>query len=363
MKNCQKIFKALILGLVFIFNTVSAQEQKTSVIAYWFGDTTRLKDYKTEKLTHIIYSFLHLKNAELAFDSEKSTEELKALVALKKNNPDLKIMIALGGWEGCKTCSSVFSKQENREMFAQSVKSILEKNNADGIDIDWEYPTIKGPEGHLYQEQDRDNFTNLIKELRKVLGEKYEISFAAGGFNEALEKSIDWLGVAPYVNRVNLMSYDLYNGMSTSTGHHTPIFNNNLQKESVDNAVKYLDKIGFPKNKIVIGAAFYGRSWKGVSTKNNGLYQKGTFKDFIPYRNLNGYFDKSYKFFWDNVSKAPYAYSEKKQIIVSYDNPESISLKTKYVIENKLGGIMFWQLSDDDEADGLIQSIYNNLKQ
>lgn len=344
----------ILLGIFFSFGQTS---NKPSVIAYWSGNTEKVSEYKVNKLSHIIFSFLHLNGAEISFDSPNDRLQLQNLVNLKKKNPNLKIMFALGGWEGCKTCSEVFSSPENRKIFAKSVKKILEETNTDGIDIDWEYPTIPGPEGHLYQPSDRDNFTSLIKTLRQELGNKYEISFAIGGFLDAIKKSIDVLAVAPYVDRLNLMSYDLYSGGSKVTGHHTALYSNKIQTESLDNSVKYLVSIGFPKNKIVIGAAFYGRSWENVSANNNGLYQKGKFKDFVIYSNYKNYMNADYKVFWDKKSKANYAYNKKEGIFFSFESPESIREKTKYLLQNNLGGIMFWELSCDIPEKGLLDEI------
>src|SRR5882672_9704476 len=148
----------------------------------------------------------------------------------------------------------------------------------DGIDLDWEYPTIEGHPGHAFKHEDKANFTALIRELRKALGKKYEISFAAGGFQKFLDESVDWLAIMKEVDRVNIMSYDLINGYSTTTGHHTALYSNPLQKESAHNAIQYLIRLGVPSSKIVIGAAFYARVWENVSAKNNGLYQTGKFK-------------------------------------------------------------------------------------
>jgi chitinase len=89
----------------------------------------------------------------------------------------------------------------------------------------------------------------LIQALRTTLGDKYEISFAAGGFTKFLTQSIEWNAIMPFVDRVNLMTYDLINGYSTVTGHHTPLYSTPEQIESTDHAVKYLDSIGVSKNK------------------------------------------------------------------------------------------------------------------
>ena len=64
-----------------------------------------------------------------------------------------------------------------------------------------------------------------------------------------------------------------------------------------------------------------------------------------------------WQYLWDEVAHAPYIYNaEKKQLFV-YDDKRSIADKTKYVIDNKLGGIMFWQLGGDTFRGGLLNEI------
>ena len=87
----------------------------------------------------------------------------------KKNYPKLKVLVSLGGWGGCETCSDVFSSEKARTEFAISTADIIESFNADGIDLDWEYPGISGYPGHSYKPEDRENFTDLIVQLRKYM--------------------------------------------------------------------------------------------------------------------------------------------------------------------------------------------------
>src|SRR5690606_21876668 len=86
---------------------------------------------------------------------------------------------------------------------------------------------------------------------------------------------IEWEKVMPLVDRVNIMSYDLVNGYSTVTGHHTPIYGVHADEESTDRAVSYLLGKGVPAEKLVIGAAFYTRVWQNVAAADNGRYQTG----------------------------------------------------------------------------------------
>lgn len=341
--------------------TPSADSVK--VIAYYMGDGSDLARYNFNQLTHIIYSFLHLQGNQLHFDSAKDQEALRKLVALKQTYPHLKVLLSLGGWGGCETCSDIFNSAANRQAFAQSTLKIIRDYNADGIDLDWEYPTIEGYPGHKFAAHDRDNFSALVRELRNTLGNNHELSFAAGGFDDYLEKAVDWATIMPLLNNVNLMSYDIVNGNTPHTGHHTALYSTPQQKDSTDNAVQYLLRLGVAPEKIVIGTAFYARVWKEVSAVNNGLYQPGVHIDGAGYQEFPARFPATagFTYYWDDVAKAPYYYSKQQKIFATFDDARSMQEKINYLRKYKLGGVMFWQLPHDTDNNGLLNSIYQNL--
>jgi chitinase len=312
-----------------------------------------------QKLTHIIFSFCHLRNNRLHVDNKTDTLRIRRLVQLKKKNPSLKVLLSLGGWGGCATCSDVFSTEKGRKEFASSIKELNIYFGTEGIDLDWEYPAIEGYPGHSYKPEDKQNFTALVRELRNTLGTKGEISFAAGGFQKFIDEAVEWEKVMPLIDRVNVMTYDLVNGYSTKTGHHTALFSTAQQKESADNAVNALLMRGIPANKIVIGAAFYGRVWESVVDINNGLYQAGKFKSAAGYNTFSENFtqQQGFVYHWDSVAKAPFLYNDEKRLFVTYDDQRSIKEKTNYVKEKGLNGIMFWELSHDLSKDGLLDAI------
>jgi chitinase len=351
--------KILIPVLLLIASLAIGQVKNDfTIIAYFSRGPEQVDSLPAEKLTHIIFSFCHLKGNRLSVDNKNDSITIQKLVALKKRNSNLKIILSLGGWGGCAPCSNVFSMEKGIKEFAQSVVAVNKYFGSDGLDLDWEYPAIEGYPGHAYKADDKHNFTKLVQELRRTFGATYELSFAAGGFQEFLEKSCEWNVVMKEVDRVNLMSYDLVNGYAIVTGHHTPLYSNPSQKESTDNAVQWLINSGVPRDKIVIGAAFYARVWENVPPNENGLYQSGKFKTGINYKmfakDLAGF-----QLFWDTISMAPYAYHPTKRLFATFDDKRSIALKTKYVIDQKLDGIMFWEISHDLPRKGLVETIYN----
>jgi len=166
------------------------------------------------------------------------------------------------------------------------------------------------------------------------------------------------------VDIVNLMTYDLINGYSTVTGHHTGLYSTPKLKESVDNAINYLASIGIPLNKLVIGAAFYARIFENVDSVNNGLYQPGKFKKGIPFKAFATMLsrDSGFVYHWDPIAKAPWIYNARQKLFVTFDDTTSMRLKTEYAIKKKLNGIMFWQLAEDTYSNGLLDVIDDTKK-
>lgn len=146
----------LLLLLVALTSCNETTEWKPQLIAYYAGDEKSIDEFDLNGVDQIIYSFLHLKGNELAVDNEADSLTLVNLVKQKKKYPNLKVLVSLGGWGGCETCSEVFSTAQGRIDFAVSTAKIIETFDADGIDLDWEYPAISGYPGHKYQPEDRE---------------------------------------------------------------------------------------------------------------------------------------------------------------------------------------------------------------
>jgi len=353
------------LFIFFLLFSISlCAQQPYKIIAYATGNAETIRQYPIDKLTHIIYSFLKIKNDTLTFHNDSQRRSLEQLVALKKDHPQLKVMVSIGGWSGCAPCSDLFASAIHRENFAKTTVALFKQYSIDGLDLDWEYPAIEGFPGHKYDVADKDNFTELIKALRKEMGNEYLLTFAAGGFIKYLEQSVDWDAVMPLVSFVNLMTYDLVGGYATVTGHHTPLHGYRPGQESTGKCVDWLLDKKIPANKLIIGAAFYGRVWEDVPDINNGLYQPGKFKRGVAFSEFKTYFSDTsgFKYYWDEKSKAPYQYNASQKLFATFDDRRSIKEKTKYIRRKELGGIMFWELAQDLKVKGLVEEISKGLK-
>jgi chitinase len=357
--------KKFLIGLLFYLHFASFGQQQTNykVIAYYTGNGEMIRQYPVDKLTHIILSFLSIQNDSLTFRDDRQRLTLQQLVEMKKEYPKLKIMVSIGGWGGCAPCSDLFASPERSSTFAKTTAELFKKYNIDGLDLDWEYPVIEGYPGHKYNGADKDNFTELIKLLRKEMGNSYLLTFAAGGFTDYLEKSIDWDAVMPLVDFVNLMTYDLVNGYSTVTGHHTPLADYLPDQQSTQKCVNWLLNKKVLADKLIIGAAFYARIWEHVADSNHGLYAKGKFLKAVSFKDFAAYFNSSsgFKYYWDRKAKAPYQYNRQKKLFATFDDERSIAEKIKFINEKKLGGVMFWELTEDKISGGLVDAIGKGL--
>ncbi len=358
------MFKKLLFFFIitlFLGHDSTAQKRELSIIGYYAGPAYMLDSFPVQRLTHLIFSFGHLKGNRLSIGNADDTACIQKMVSLKKKYRGLKIILSLGGWGGCQYCSPVFSSEEGRNEFASSTRELLEYFHADGIDLDWEYPAIPGYPGHAYAPVDKENFTLLIQSLRHILGKTYEISFAAGGSDPFIDSSIEWKKVMQIADKVNLMSYDLVHGYSSVSGHHTPLYSTPQQEMSTDHAVKKMLAAGVPARKIVIGSAFYARLFKTNSIANHGLYDSAGFYESLSFSQLHDSISVTNGFvqYWDPVAKAPYAFNADRMLLATYDDSASIHLKTKYAINRHLNGIMFWQLMNDKRSNGLLDVMYN----
>ena len=353
--------KKIILILLIFISCTNNSDIKPQVIAYYAGDEKSIDEFNLDGVDQIIYSFLHLKGNKLAIDNQVDSLTLLNVVNQKKKYPKLKVLVSLGGWGGCKTCSDAFSTEEGRVEFAISTANIIELFNADGIDLDWEYPGISGFPGHNYKPEDKENFTDLVVQLRKYMKKGDVLSFAAGASTRFFENSVEWDKVMPLVDNVNLMTYDFYGSGSSKTGHHTALSSNEFQDRSAESSIEALINLGVNPKQIFIGGAFYIKTFKNVENINNGLNQNAEWNR--SYSQINFEDVKSnFSFYWDSLAKAPYAYDSINKIFATFDDHKSIKLKSQYALDNNLGGIMFWQLMNDKKQNGLLKTMVNEIK-
>ncbi len=343
------------------------------VIGYVMGRTD-IHRMGADKLTHINYAFAHINdNGEVFLPYANASSRLAQLQALKAKNPRLKILVSVGGW-GADGFSDAALTEESRTRFAESVVDLMQQYALDGIDLDWEYPGQPGP-GIKYRPEDKENFTLWLAAIREKVdalsdahsrtGEnRYEVTIASADGDYFTHTEMD--KVHPYLDCINIMAYDLFGSLTGITGHHTGLYHSPdapPSTRSTEESVRQHLAAGIPAQKLVVGVAFYGRGWAGVTPLHNGLFQ--------PYERYAGNYSYAklaeefvgrdgFSRRWDDVVKAPYLWNDDSRTLISYDDPESLKEKAAFVKARGLCGMMYWEHSHDPE-EVLLTSIYDAL--
>ena len=316
------------------------QQDNTVIVAYVTSWTNEVPDPST--MTHINYAFGHVNDT---FDGVRidNPDRLRMIVGLKAQNPALRVMLSVGGW-GSGRFSEMAASKENRMAFARDCKRVVEEFGLDGIDIDWEYPTQSSAKISS-SPQDTENFTLLMRDLRKVLG-KQRLVTAATVCNA---NYIDFRSCIQYMDLVNVMAYD----MGNAPKHHAALFPSpHAGYCTSSQAVEAHLKAGVPREKLVMGVPFYGKGKRD----DEGLRE---------YRR-SGRLPEGYAHHWDDEGRFPYITNAQGEFVWGYENARSLAEKCQYILDNHLRGGMYWDYASDtpqgDERRTLYLSLLQNKK-
>ena len=164
-----KVTKKPSSSLVLPTSSVTPEGSNAKVVCYyasWSGRRPGLGRFTPEDVdgqlcTHLVYAFGALKDNRLALkadkqpgDSDDSDEEGDTggdqpdvhgrLQTLREKNPDLKIILAIGGWAfGSAPFKELTTSSFRMNQFVYDSTEFLRSNNFDGLDIDWEYPRFE----------------------------------------------------------------------------------------------------------------------------------------------------------------------------------------------------------------------------
>lgn len=356
------IFSVLLITLSI--SAIAQVKKKKYIVNGYVGGyrgIVNVDEIDALKLTHINYAFVNVQDS-MAFLTNLTTDSInfRKLVGLKKINPDLKIVPSIGGWAWSENFSDAVLTESSRKKFAKSSVDIVRQYDLDGVDIDWEYPAMRGEEGNIYRPEDKQNFTLMFREIRAELdkltaqtGKKYLLTAAVGG-SKSFVNNTEMDQVGQILDYILIMTYD-YGGKEVS--HHTNLYpsKGNEAGSSAHQSVVDFMAAGVPAHKIGLGAAFYSRSREAATTDKNGLLQanvrdsKATAGQGGGYTKMKDEFvdQKGYKRYWDKAAQAPYLFNAENKVFITYDDEKSIQKKAKYIKKNKLAGIFFWEYFND----------------
>jgi chitinase len=206
--------------------------------------------------------------------------------------------------------------------------------------------------GNRFRAEDKQNFTSLIALLRHeldLLGDKtLTIASSANRYFETTE--IDRLH--PLVDWFNVMTYDMTGSWSSTTGHHAPL--RQEKGSSTEAFVRQYLAAGVPPEKIVVGVPFYAREWKWVVNRKSATGIGEPFDFFagdVAIQKLRRDYANGFVRGWDNAARAPYLWNADAGTFISFEDEQSLVEKTRYVKQQGLGGIMYWEHSHDPDQN------------
>lgn len=331
MKRIISIFLPLLSALCLYPESVTPPP---AVVAYVTSWTDEVPD--PEMMTHLNYAFGHVNDT---FDGVRidNPGRLRKISRLKQLNPDLKILLSVGGWRSGRF-SEMAADPALRKAFAADCNRIVTDFGIDGIDIDWEYPGSDAA-GISASVNDKDNFIMLLAELRQRLGYGKLLTIAS----EARGEGCLFDKIVPLVDFINIMAYD----MNRTPLHHSPLRRSPLAgATTVEEAVDTHIKAGVPPEKLVLGLPFYGRGRKPYS-------------DFVNYGDITVL--PGCTMLRDPESGAPYIAGPDGKLVLGFDDTESMARKCRFAKEKGLKGVMYWDYSGDDTSGTLRKLVRDSI--
>ncbi|XP_055643473.1 acidic mammalian chitinase-like [Toxorhynchites rutilus septentrionalis] len=381
-----KLVFVVVMALVAISgHFASAQKNVIGYLGAWAnyrpgnGKFT-IEHINPKLLTHVIYSFFGansdatIKHLDSWLDI--NLKSIARCIELKKQNPTLKVLAAVGGWNaGVHEFSAIAATPELRTKFANEAVAFCKKFGFDGLDMDWEYPANIERGG---KPEDKQNFVLLMKELyTKFKPANLTLTAAVAAPESIASVSYDIKQLANNVDFINLMAYDFHTSVDGATGQNAPLKSANAgDKLNVQSSVEYWLKQGLPPSKLNLGIPTYGRTFavskanqRGLGARATGAGQSGPYTQepgMLGYNEIcEMKNDGKLTEIWDTNQAVPYASNE--NLWVGFDNVKSIQEKCNYIKTKNLAGGMFWSLETDDFLGkcgpkfGLISALKNCL--
>ena len=288
-------------------------------------DVTPISQIRWDFITRVIYAFA-IPRADGSLDVAHLTQVGALATAAHANG--VEVYLSVGGGSGSGNFPILAADDKARRLFVETVSTYLATHCLDGVDIDWEHWNKDDTNAPVASE--KASLVTLLKELRAALdGPKISLDVYAG----------DWFGrhyddVHSLVDYVHVMGYD-FTGPWSAPGPHSSFEQaiGSGSEASSTGLAYWMNYRKWPKSKLVLGVPFYGRDFDD----NGGVG--------VAYRDI--------------VARYPEAPNANRVANIFYNGVQTITDKTRYVVENGFPGVMIWELAQDthDSATSLLHAI------
>lgn len=343
---CEYTYDVKVVGLgPVVFPTFDRSEKQVFAYSYE-GTFVSLDNVNARKINFYNYCF-----ANISSDHELTLAGLGHLkeVLSYRRKYGIRVILSIknGPWAETIKNDAYFEK------FLASIINVIDEYHFDGIDMDWEFPQ-KNTEVSL--------FTKLIQGTREALDTYKEGLFLTcaligGGSVTNVKEYYDCPAIKDYIDYAHLMTYDL--NISSLASHHTnPLAG---RPYSAEGSISFYSGAGMPYEKIVIGAAFYGKiselSSPYDSATERVLNKAVSSTNTVKYSTIKRTYlsDPNYVKYYDSSCGAYYLTNGR--YFITFDTPDSIVTKGQLIKKYNLGGMMFWDLGSDDTFE-LLSAVY-----
>ncbi|HEX3773804.1 MAG TPA: glycosyl hydrolase family 18 protein [Polyangiaceae bacterium] len=309
--------------------------------AAWADGSYPPRAYDYGSLTHIARSFLapHA-DGRLTWSNDFWNPELEQ----NAHAHGVKLLASIGGAaDDANQWLGMARDPAAEKHFFDELEAQLSEHHYDGVDIDWE-PTAQ-------TDADQATYTEFMRALRRRF--PHFIISTALPSGEWSGKHISWPEIASSVDFINLMTYVFAGSWTGHSAHNANLFAPSAYTDAngidIDSSIASLTaKHGLPRNKVVLGLAFYGTQY---STDKLGQVfpPKSRFRGeellYSEVARLAATPDYSVR--WDAGAHAPYLERFAGGHTISFDDARSTNEKCVYASESGLKGVMIWYLGAD----------------
>ncbi len=339
----------IVFCFLFVPGKSLAQQKIVGYYASWNSGKLPYNEIEYSNLTDIIVAFgTPNSDGSLSFDSGIPFPQLVSAA----HSAGVKVLISLGGASSGASFASATGDSALRAVLISNIVNFLEKNNYDGVDIDWETPS---------NATQADNLDSLVEDMRSAFDSKdssWLITMAIPATSSG-GQNFDFVTLVNYVDWFNIMCYDFVGSWSGYAGFNAPLYqvaDDPNQAGSDSTAISYwlsrgtyyvnrqLVHVDIPTNKLVLGVPFYGDQFNAV-----GLYQKLTNTNVTntTYPDIVNDLASGWTYHWYEATEEPFLVNSDSTEFITYEDTNSVKAKTEFSIRQGLGGIMIWELSQD----------------